>query len=211
MKGRRVIAVLAASVVAAVVVSLIVTRSRSTSPSAINPTPTPRPTPTRLVRHCSASGCAVVNLSRSLPPITIFYGASCEGIEGSWFFNVTEQGGNDQLRPSYALQWSFMPGATEAMPNGRTLIQPTNGSQITMTLSNGALHLTGTQRPKPQQVDATGTLVVRLSGSTSAPTLTFTETGLADAEKALGLVSPFDLGGNPLTVPVDMVKTMDGC
>ena len=208
MRGKLVIAVLAAIVVAAAAVSLIVTRSRSTSPSAINPTPTP--TSTRLVRHCSPSGCAVVSLSRSLPPLTILYGASCEGIEGSWFFNATEQGSNDELLPSYALQWSFMPGATEAMPNGRIIIQSTTSADVAITLANGALHLTGMRKPKPQ-VDATGTLAVRLSGSTSAPTLTFTETGLADAEKALGLVSPFDLGGNPLTVPVDMVKTMDGC
>lgn len=60
-------------------------------------------------------------------------------------------------------------------------------------------------------VDATGTLEVKLSRSPAASTLTFTETGLRQAELAVGLVSPFDVNGQPLTVPVTTVKKLNGC
>jgi hypothetical protein len=52
---------------------------------------------------------------------------------------------------------------------------------------------------------------VELSGPPTSPVLKFTETGLLQAEKALGLVSPFDVDGSPLTVPIKTVKTMVGC
>jgi hypothetical protein len=60
-------------------------------------------------------------------------------------------------------------------------------------------------------VKATGTLVVRLSGSRSSHSLTFTETGLSGAEHSLGLVSPFDVGGHPLVVHIKHVKSLPGC
>jgi hypothetical protein len=90
------------------------------------------------------------------------------------------------------------------------VIPPTAKTTATLTLSQGTLHLTGTQQPKVQ-VDATGALIVKLSGSPSAPTLTFTETGLDHAEQALGLVSPFHANGQPLIVPVTIVKKLNGC
>jgi hypothetical protein len=152
----------------------------------------------------------MVSLSRTLPPFTVFYGASCTGLHGSWFFNAVEGGGNAQLRPSYSLKWSFSPGSTVAKPSGQVVISPTDTAQVAITLNEGALSLDGTRKPNVH-VSATGTLVVELSGSASAPTLTFTETGLLQAENALGLVSPFDVGGQPLTVPVKMVETMQGC
>jgi hypothetical protein len=60
-------------------------------------------------------------------------------------------------------------------------------------------------------VTATGTLIVELSGSASSPSLTFIETGLSGAENQLGLVSPFSVGGHPLVLPIQHVKTLAGC
>jgi hypothetical protein len=160
--------------------------------------------------NCTYSGCAVVSLSRTFPPTTVFYGASCSGVYGSWFFNVVEGGGNSELRPSYALRWSFGPGSKLAKPSGSITVPPTASAQITLTLNEGKLSLTGTRKPNAR-VTATGTLVVELSGSATAPELKFTETGLTKAESSLGLVSPFNVGGSPLTVPIKIVKAMSGC
>lgn len=79
-----------------------------------------------------------------------------------------------------------------------------------MRLSDGTLKLHGVRKPNVN-VTATGTLVVKLTGSTSSPSLTFTETGLSSAEHKLGLTSPFDLGGRPLVVPVRHVRSLVGC
>ena len=54
----------------------------------------------------------MVSFNRTLPPVTVFYGASCSGVYGKWFFNAVEGGPNDSLRPSYALSWSFAAGST---------------------------------------------------------------------------------------------------
>jgi hypothetical protein len=159
---------------------------------------------------CSPSGCSVVSLSRTLPPFTVFYGASCSGAHGTWFFNAVEGGSNDQLRPSYSLKWSFTPGSSTARPSGRIAVQPTDSTQVALTLNQGTLALTGTRKPNVH-VAATGTLVVEVSGTAAASILKFTETGLQDAESTLGLVSPFDVAGQPLTVPITTVKTMSGC
>jgi len=159
---------------------------------------------------CGSSGCAMVSFNRTLPPVTVFYGASCSGVYGKWFFNAVEGGPNDSLRPSYALSWSFAAGSTAAKPSGRIVTQTTASTQATLALSDGTLTITGTRKPNVR-VAATGTLVVEVSGTATAPTLKFTETGLAKAESALGLVSPFDVGGQPLIVPVKTVKTMSNC
>lgn len=197
----------AAAIAAAVVIAFVVTRAPGHSSSRPKPTPTltALPLPT-----CSPSGCAVVSLSTNVPRVTIFYGASCTGVYGSWFFNATEQGNTDQLHPSYALHWTFEPGSTIAKPSGLVVIPPTDSTQATLTLNQGTLSLTGTRKPN-LKVAAAGTLVVQLSGSTTAPSLTFTETGLEKAESSLGLLSPFDVNGSPLAVPVKTVKTMVGC
>ena len=193
-----VIAALAASVMVAVVIAIGVINSPNQSLAGAA-----RP-------NCSYSGCAVVSLSRTFPPTTVFYGASCSGVYGSWFFNVVEGGGNSELRPSYALRWSFGPGSKLAKPSGSITVPATATAQITLTLNEGKLSLTGTRKPNTR-VAATGTLVVELSGTATAPELKFTETGLTKAESSLGLVSPFNVGGSPLIVPVQTVKAMSGC
>jgi hypothetical protein len=159
---------------------------------------------------CGASGCAVVSLSRTVKPVTVFYGASCSGVRGAWFFNAVVGGPNDELHPSYSLNWSFAPDSTVAKPDGRIDVTATSSTQIALTLTNGRLSLTGTRKPKTH-VAATGTLVVEVTGTATAPALKFTETGLLKAENALGLVSPFTVNGQPLTVPVKTVPAMVGC
>jgi hypothetical protein len=200
------IAVIAVIVAAAVAVPLIVTRGRGHAPAS----PTATAAPAAPLPTCDPSGCAVVSLSRTLPRVTIFYGASCSGVNGPWFFNIVEPGGNDELLPSYALRWSFASGATAALPDGRIVIPATSSTHVTVTLTNGMLSLAGTKKPNTT-VAATGTLTVRLSGPASAPVLTFTETGLLKSEQALGLVSPLYADGKSLIVPVKTVKKMVGC
>lgn len=206
---------LAATVVVAVPLAIAGCTSASTTSSAPgHPTDSPRTKPPHQVRlktNCGSSGCAVVQLSRSLPPTTIFYGASCSGIHGDWFFNAVEGGGTTALRPSYALVWSFAGGATSAKLNARSITVPaTTTTTVTITLSDGTIKIHGLRKPNVTET-ATGSLVVKLTGSTSSPSLTFTETGLSAAEKKLGLVSPFDVGGQPLVVPIKHVKSLVGC
>jgi hypothetical protein len=198
---------------AAIVVPLIVTGC-SSSPSSSTP---PKPSATQNAHktrlpstNCKSSGCAVVTTARNLPPVTAFYGASCAGIHGSWFFNATE-GGGTALKPAYALAWSFGGGATSAKPSARSIYVPrTKTTTVTMTLNNGQLKLTGVRKPNTT-VAATGSLVVRLVGSPSSPSLIFVEKGLLHAEHRLGLVSPFNPGGHPLVVPIKHVSSLVGC
>jgi hypothetical protein len=166
--------------------------------------------PTKSTNVCSPAGCAQVSMTKNLPPATVFYGASCTGPRGFWFFNAVEGGGNDQLRPSYALQWSFEPGSTLAKPSGRIAVASTTTTDVTVTLIDGTLTVKGTRKPNVH-VSASGTLQVQLTGTSSNPTLTFTETGLTQAESALGLVSPFNADAQPLVVPIKTVKTMTSC
>jgi hypothetical protein len=202
--GPLVIPALAlAAIIAAVVIAFAVLHGPAHSVAGTKATPSALPT-------CGSSGCAVVSMSRTLPPITVFYGASCSGVYGSWFFNAVEAGAGGELSPSYSVKWSFTSGSVVAKPSGRIVIPPTTSTQVTLKLVDGTLSLNGTRKPNVR-VAATGTLVVELSGPANAPELKFTETGLARAESALGLVSPFDVGGLPLTVPITTVKTMSGC
>jgi hypothetical protein len=153
----------------------------------------------------------MVRMSRSAPAITVLYGASCTGIHGDWFFNATEGGSSDALRPSYALLWSFKGGATSAKPDARAITVPrTKSTTVSLTLSQGTLKITGVRKPNTT-VNATGSLVVRLSGSVASPSLTFIERGLRPAEHKLGLVSPFNAGGHPLVVPIQHVKRLPAC
>jgi hypothetical protein len=144
-----------------------------------------------------------------LPQLTVFYGASCSGIHGSWFFNAV-QGGGAALRPSYYLTWSFAGGVTSAKPSARIHVLPTTTTTVRLSLSDGTMKLSGRQTPG-KRVTATGHLVVKLSGTASAPSLTFTESGLRAAERQLGLRSPFDAGGHPLVVPVQHATSLAGC
>jgi hypothetical protein len=115
------------------------------------------------------------------------------------------------LRPSYHLRWSFAAGSTAARPSALSIDVPsTKSTMLTMSLSNGALKLSGVRKASPP-VTATGTLMVKVTGPASAPSLMFTESGLSTAEQQLGLVSPFNAGGHPLVVPIQHVKTLAGC
>lgn len=206
---------LTATVVAAVPLAVAGCTSAGTtssSPGHSTDSPTSKPPhQVRLKTNCGSSGCALVQVSRSLPPTTIFYGASCSGIHGDWFFNAVEGGSTTALRPSYALLWSFAAGATSAKLNARSIQVPTTKTTtVTITLSDGTIKLHGVRKPNVD-VTATGSLVVKLSGSTSSPSLTFTETGLSAAEHKLGLVSPFDVAGQPLVVPIKHAKSLVGC
>lgn len=166
---------------------------------------------TKPPQKCGPSGCAVIKTVRSLPATTVFFGASCSGIHGAWFFNAVEGGASDTLRPSYHLRWSFPAGSTVARPSAVSIDVPsTKSTTLTMTLSNGVLKLSGVRKPNAL-VTATGTLTVKLSGSASAPSLTLIETGLSTAEQKLGLVSPFNAGGHPLVVPIQHARTLAGC
>jgi hypothetical protein len=202
-----------AIVAAAAVVVLIVSRGSGHAPPVPSATASSTPTATASsapLPTCDPSGCGVVSVSRSLPATTVFYGASCSGVYGSWFLNVSEGGGSDALRPAYLLRWSLAPGSSSAKPSGQILIPPTSSTQVTLRLTNGTLSLTGTRKPNTT-VSATGTLVVQVRGPQSAQVLQFTETGLRRAEQSLGLVSPFDVNGQPLTLPVQTVKKLTGC
>src|SRR5260370_14796702 len=112
-----VIAALAASVMAAVVVALGVFHSPNQFFAGAARS------------NCSYSCCAVVSLSRTFPPTTVFYGASCSGGYGSWFFNVVKGGGDSDLRPSSAFRCSFGPGPKLAKPTGTITFPATPSPQ----------------------------------------------------------------------------------
>ena len=160
--------------------------------------------------NCGSSGCAMVRTVRTVPQTTVLYGASCSGVHGDWFFNAVEGGANDALRPSYALLWSFKGGATSARPSARGISVPnTKTTKVSLTLSNGTLRLSGVRANT--SIRAAGSLIVRLSGSVASPSLTFIERGLVPAEHKLGLVSPFNVNGHPLVVPIQHVKRLPAC
>lgn len=210
MVGRA----LTLAAIVAVAVPLTVTGCSSSGSSSAQPKPSAAHKTTHKTRpkeNCGSSGCAMVRTSRSLPAITVLYGASCSGVHGDWFFNATEGGSSDALRPSYALLWSFKGGATSARPSARAISVPhTKTTKVSLTLSNGTLKLSGVRAPNTT-VSATGSLIVRLSGSAASPSLTFIERGLAPAEHKLRLVSPFNAGGHPLVVPIQHVNTLPAC
>jgi hypothetical protein len=153
----------------------------------------------------------MVQTSLALAAPTFLYGASCSGIHGSWFLNAIEAGGKNALKPTYALQWSFKAGSTSAKPSARVIhVPPTNDATVKISLSDGTMKLSGA-RKSTGSVNATGTLLVQLTGTASAPSLTFTESGLSAAEQSLGLTSPFNAGGQPLVVPIKHVNSLPGC
>jgi len=197
---------------AATIVSALAVTGCTSSPthSSASPTGTSGASKAKPQANCESSGCAMVRMSRSLPPVAIFYGASCSGVHGSWFFNTVEGGATDALRPSYSLSWSFAGSATSAKPNARIIVPPTQKARVRLTLKNGTMSLRGVRKPHAK-VHATGSLTVRLGGSASSPSLIFVERGLLQAEHKLGLVSPFNAGGRRLVVPVQHVKSLHGC
>jgi hypothetical protein len=215
--ARRILLALGLALViaAAIVVPLKVFGSHSSparndSPSTTSPVASGAKNPTLSQTACAKSGCAVVNTVMSRPQLTVFYGASCTGPTGSWYLNVTQGGPNDRPRPSYKLQWAFSPKQSSARPNGLINVSSPAGEQIVMTLANGMLQITG-HAPNGVAVHATGTLVVRLSRTASGLALTFTETGLAAAQQALGISSPFGTHRQPTSVPVKLVSEFASC
>ena len=184
--------------------------ARNDSPRTTRPVASGTTKPTLSPTACANSGCAVVNTTMSRPQVTVFYGASCTGPTGSWYLNVTQGGPNDAPRPSYKLQWVFSQKQSSARPNGLINVSTPPGQNIVMTLADGILQLTG-GAPKGVAVRATGTLVIRISRTASGLALTFTETGLAAAEHALGFTSPFGVKGRPTTVPVKLAHEFASC
>jgi hypothetical protein len=202
-------------IAAAIVVPLKVfgvhsSSARNDSPSTTSSVASGTKTPTLTQTACAKSGCAVVNTVMSRPEVTVFYGASCTGPTGSWYLNVTQGGPNDRPRPSYKLQWVFSPKQSSARPNGLINVSSPAGEQIAMTLANGVLRVTG-RAPNGVAVHATGALVVGLSRTASGLALTFTETGVAAAQQALGISSPFGTHGQPSSVPVKLVREFASC
>jgi hypothetical protein len=120
-----------------------------------------------------------------------------------------EEGAGNQLRPVYYLKWQFTPASPIARPSGRIVI-PVSNADVTVTLDKGKLTLKGTGQSNVRIV-AAGTLTVRLSGTSTIPTLKFVETGLHEAESSVGLNSPFDTNGQPLILLIRKVPVMVGC
>ena len=160
--------------------------------------------------RCSNSQCAVVNTVHTSPVLTQYFGQSCQGLHGGWYLNVSQGGGAQVLRPSYRLNWSFAGGASLARPSGSVDFASTGGSHATGTLKDGVINITGT-RSTGSSVSGQGNLTVELSGSTTAPTLIITETGLDSVEQKLGFQSPFVVNGGPVTIPIQVVPTAPGC
>jgi hypothetical protein len=92
-------------------------------------------------------------------------------------------------------------GAGKTCIDGKVPAAGAFTSSSTASVTNGLVGVSATVGP----------LAVGSYGPPTSPVLKFTETGLSDAESALVLVSPFDVDGQPLTVPVKTVKTMAGC
>jgi hypothetical protein len=200
------LALLAALIViaAAVVVPLALRSSNSNSTRHHNTLAKEPPRP-----MCTSAGCAVVQTVLTSPRTIVFYGASCSATRGPWFLNVTEGGSTNEGHLSFALEWTFTGDSTTASPSGEVAAMGT-ASKTTVSLSQGVMNIVGTTA-SGTRVNATGTIEVALTGTSSAPQLQVTETGLSSAESALNLVSPLDLSGAPTVVPVKLVQHMAGC
>lgn len=171
---------------------------------------THRPSSAPVSTRCSNSRCAVVNTVHTSPVLTQYFGQSCQGLHGAWFLNVSQGGGAQVLRPSYRLNWSFAGATSIARPSGSVDFASTGPSRATGSLKEGVIKISGTGSTG-SPVSGQGTLTVELSGSTTAPTLTITETGLASVEQKLGFQSPFVVNGSPVTIPIQIVATAPGC
>jgi hypothetical protein len=200
----------AAAIVVAVTIALVLAgcgRSSSSSGGTSSTKSAPKKTP----QNCSSQGCASIEHSVPSPHLTVFYGGSCTGLTGAWFLNVTQGGSSTNPVASYHLKWTFPAHTTHAMPSGTIGVTPAaQGHPITMTIENGVVTITGTAADGTA-INAQGTLAVDLAGSSSAPTLTVTEQGLASAESALGLTSPFSTNGSPTVLPVSTTTKFSGC
>jgi hypothetical protein len=190
------------AVIAATVVAVVVA-SRGPGPGPVHKPATAR-------SGCPSSQCAVINTVRLSPVLTQFYGRSCQGLRGAWFLNIVQGGSDKILHPPYRLDWSFTDGSSVAQPTGGTTTAHAGLQDVTVTLTNGVLVISGTG-PTGAKVSGQGTLSVQLSGSASAPSLTVTETGMTAVEQKLGLQSPFVVNGGPVVVPVHISATAAGC
>lgn len=185
------------------------TPSTSSSTAASTSSTSTSTTGPRLT-NCVASGCGVVNTVRTSPRTTTYYGASCSGSLGLWFLNVVVAGPTRAPRVSYRLQWSFTSTEIVAKPIGVVFVNGVNGRQYKITVNDGVYAISG-KTASGTPVSGQGSLTVALTGTPAAPTLTFTEKGLASAESVLDLVSPFSAAGKPYSVPVTTVKTFSQC
>jgi hypothetical protein len=159
---------------------------------------------------CGNTACpATINTVKNSPVLTEFSGRACSGTHSAWFLNVVQGGGGTLLRPSYRLNWSFSGGAS-AKPTGTVTFISSGGAQATGTLVDGVLTINGKSATR-QPVSGSGSLSVALTGTSSAPTLTLTESGLDSAEKSLGFQSPFVVNGGPAVIPVTVARTVAGC
>ena len=192
-----------AAIVAVAVVILAAAVLSGCGSSHASPTSTP-------TARCGKTVCpATINTVKNSPVLTEFSGHACAGARSSWFLNVVQGGGGAVLRPSYRLNWSFSNG-TSASPSGTVSFGSTGGAQASATLVNGALTISGkSSAGKP--VTGRGSLSVELTGTSSAPTLTLTESGLDSAEAALGFRSPFVVNATPVVVPITVAPTVAGC
>jgi hypothetical protein len=163
-------------------------------------------------KTCNQSECvAHVNTVRRSPRVTVFFGQSCAGADGTWYLNAVQGGASSVVHAAFYLRWSFAPNSPVAQPNGKVVISGGTGVKITMTVEHGAERLAAT-RTGYSRVTGSGTLAVQLTGTRIAPTLTFTEHGLTTVERGLNLVSPFGVVGNqPLTLPISVSTERSGC
>jgi hypothetical protein len=184
--------------------------ARVDSPSTTRPSESGTAKSTHSQTSCGTTGCAIVSEVVTNPRVTVFYGASCAGPNGPWYLNVTQGGPNNTPRPSYKLQWAFRDPPSPAHPNGLISVSTPAGVKVKMTLANGVLRITG-HHANGVNVNATGTLAVGLSQTATGQALVFTEGGIAAAEHALGITSPFGVNGQPTTIPLKIVNRFASC
>jgi hypothetical protein len=123
-------------------------------------------------------------------------------------------GKSDQLTADYYLHWTSSSGSV-AQPSGSATVRPATGatsaSHVSITIDNGKMTVQGTQEPSKTPIKATGTLTVNILNKASFPTVEISESGLFNAERALGLNSPFNYNGQPLHLLIRKVQVLVGC
>lgn len=211
-RGLFVRAISATGLTFAVGLSLAACSSPSRTTASTSTTAAPAGSSTSstgLLTQCVPSGCAVVNTVRTSPRVIVYSGASCAGPRGAWFLNATEGGPTNSMILTYRLTWDFG-SSTTARPNGIIGVKPGGPATALLTLQNGVVKVQG-RTAAGATVRATGTLSVRLTGTSAKPTLTVTETGLTKANQQLGIVSAFEFNGRPASLPVTSQAQYQSC
>lgn len=144
------------------------------------------------------------------PRVVIFSGASCQGPSGTWYLNVVDGGSQSSTRLAYHLHWAFASAGTAAQPDGSVAVTIGSGQpKVTVSLQGGIVRISG-RDSSGKDISATGTLAVHLASSGSKPQLVISESGLAQAEAALGIASPFG-PGHSVSLPVESVPKVASC